>query len=315
MTTGDEDGIGLEVATKALHAIGPVKNVQFILWRSAKAPQKQLKILNHKFKLITVNTLKEIDLLPQNSKTLIEIASTLSPVSWVEETITLCLEKKLNAMVTGPLSKTTMKEQGWADLGHTELLERLSQYKPLFMAFIGKKFNVVLATGHIPFAKVSETLSASLVENAFFSTLRLKELLEPILRSKNSKPIGVLGLNPHAGENGILGSEECSLLIPLIKKLQNKGYPIEGPLVPDAAFIPEIRKKYSFFLCLYHDQGLVPFKMSHGFNEGVHLTLGLPFLRTSVDHGTAKELFGKNKAKFGSMKEAILLTVKLLNSQ
>jgi 4-hydroxythreonine-4-phosphate dehydrogenase len=123
-------------------------------------------------------------------------------------------------------------------------------------------------------------------------------------------PIGLLGLNPHAGDSGLIGQEEQTVISKAMKQLFELGIPVVGPLVPDAAFQKENWGKYSTFVACYHDQGLIPFKSIHGFDSGVHLTLGLSLKRTSVDHGTAKDIFGKNKANPGSMVSALRWAIK-----
>ncbi len=175
------------------------------------------------------------------------------------------------------------------------------------MGFLGAKFCVVLATGHEPLSAATSNFSATTLKNALHAANSLRLTLP---NSRAQRPLAVVGMNPHAGEGGLLGREE-GWMSAVIKNLEPELGEIAGPLVPDAAFMPFNWKTYSVYLCPYHDQGLIPFKMVHGFKGGVHLTLGLPFVRTSVDHGTAKELFGKNKAEFGSMKDAILTAIRL----
>ena len=173
------------------------------------------------------------------------------------------------------------------------------------MGFIGKKFNVVLATGHCPTETVETKLQSVNMAKFFELCLESRKLLKPSLRNK---PLGVLGLNPHSGDNGIIGKYEIETLQPLLRKFSKKE--VHGPLIPDVAFSPKNWNKYSFFVALYHDQGLIPFKMIHGF-QGVHITLGLPIKRCSVDHGTAKDIFGKNIANPSSMSDAIKFGIKL----
>ena len=129
-------------------------------------------------------------------------------------------------------------------------------------------------------------------------------------KSKAPRPIGVLGLNPHAGDSGLIGKEEADIITPVLEKLRGEKVPVEGPLVPDSAFTPSLRERYSLYLALYHDQGLIPFKAIHGQN-GVHITWGLPFVRTSVDHGTAFDIAGQGKADSTSMRLAIEWAIKL----
>ncbi|MEK6554999.1 MAG: 4-hydroxythreonine-4-phosphate dehydrogenase PdxA, partial [Bdellovibrionota bacterium] len=159
----------------------------------------------------------------------------------------------------------------------------------------------------IPLASVSQNLISSKVLAAATLLTQFKSDLPKLAK----KPLALVGLNPHSGEGGLIGNEEISVLNPVLKSLNEKGLKIEGPLVPDSAFLKTNWKKYSFFICPYHDQALIPFKMIHGQDMGVHMTLGLPFVRTSVDHGTAKDIFNKNKANPGSMIDAIKWAMQL----
>lgn len=304
LTTGDIDGIGPEVTYKSLLKLGPQKNVQFILFRGLNWPKKDLATLYKKFRPVTTHSVAEA-LWQDHPTGLIEVVGNDSPANWVELSANLCMQKQIHGMVTAPLSKLTIREAGLKDIGHTEILARLSGQQNLFMGFIGSKFSVVLATAHIPLAQVPQVLNANLLKSAVLAADKMRGLLPKI---EARKPIALVGLNPHAGEHGILGSQETWF------RQVITSYPagqLVGPLVPDAAFLPTQWRQYSVYVCPYHDQGLIPFKMAHGFDEGVHLTLGLPFVRTSVDHGTAKELRGKNKAQFGSMLKAIQWAVRL----
>ncbi len=306
ITTGDHDGIGLEVAVKALLEIGPQKNVQFILWRSKKSSHQNLKALNKKFQRLQVSSLQEA--LEINGTALVEIGSDLSPGHWVEETARACMKNEVQALCTGPLSKTTIKDAGFKDLGHTDILKRVSGSKKVHMGFVGDKFSVVLTTGHIAISQVSKHLSFSTLTEAILhaNSLRLQ-----MPKSQQKKPLGILGLNPHAGEDGLIGQEELFLFSELSNWAKENKILLEGPLVPDAAFFPQNWKKYSIYVALYHDQGLIPFKMIHGQDSGVHITLGIPFVRTSVDHGTAKDIFNKNKANPSSMIDALRCAIKI----
>ena len=151
--------------------------------------------------------------------------------------------------------------------------------------------------------KLTETVLKNTFENA-------QLLVDQLPAKQRKKPMALVGLNPHAGEKGLIGKFESESLKPVLTQIKKK-HSVEGPLVPDAAFFEDNWKKYSTYVCLYHDQGLIPFKMVHGQDSGVHLTLGLPFIRTSVDHGTAKNIFGKNKANPNSMIEAVDWAIKL----
>jgi 4-hydroxythreonine-4-phosphate dehydrogenase len=215
-------------------------------------------------------------------------------------------DPKTTALVTGPLSKTLIKSAGYKAIGHTEILSQVSNVKNLYMGFVGKFFNVILMTGHIPLQSVSNELKKLDWENVLLIAHRFSKGL-PLAK----KPMALVALNPHAGEKGMISAGEDDFLKAKMKILAENQ--IQGPLVPDAAFLKANWKRYSVYLCCYHDQGLIPFKAIHGQDSGVHVTLGLPFVRTSVDHGTAKEIYGQNKANPNSMKEALALAKRLLS--
>lgn len=306
ITTGDPDGIGWEVTSKALHSIGPQKGVQFFFYRHEQAT-KVRPALSKKFRHKIVSTLTQANELSFDSNVAVEIRSSLPAAIWVEEAVKACHQKQFSALVTAPLSKTSIIDSGLRDIGHTEILARISGEKNLFMGFVGAKFCVVLMTAHEPLQRAVKSFSK---DKLIHAARAAHEMLPLVSKSKRGLPMAVVGLNPHAGEQGLLGGEE-RWMADALTELKSELGAIEGPLVPDAAFLPQNWSKFSVYLCPYHDQGLIPFKLVHGFKSGVHLTLGLPFVRTSVDHGTAKELFGKNKAEAGSMKDAIMSAVRL----
>ncbi len=306
ITTGDTDGIGFEVAAKALYRMGPHSKAQYFLWRHDKAAQQYLKLIDKRWDRITVDTLE--DALKIQGPYLIDISSDLPPAAWVEKSAKACFSGRLQGLATGPLSKTAILQAGFKDIGHTDILKRVSKAQQVNMGFAGPKFNVVLATGHIGVAQVAKKLTFDVLAKSLLNAERLRRSL-PAAQGK--KPIAILGLNPHAGEQGLIGSEEGLLFPKILSFAKKNGIPVDGPLVPDAAFLPQAWRRYSLYLALYHDQGLIPFKMIHGQDSGVHISLGIPFVRTSVDHGTAKDIFGKNRANPNSMSDAIRWAVKL----
>jgi 4-hydroxythreonine-4-phosphate dehydrogenase len=312
ITTGDDDGVGLEVAVKALLNLGPQKDFVFFLNRSPDASKTFLKKIDTKFNRVILDTLDDgISFLKSQSKLpkslLLDIASSLPPPFWVEESAKLCMSKELDGISTGPMSKTLIVESGLKDLGHTDILSRIAGVRDVHMGFMGDKFNVVLATGHIPLKEVSQHLTLENLKSAISQTHSFTKALK-----LQRYPIGFVGLNPHAGEHGLIGKEENSVINEALLWAASEKIKIEGPLVPDAAFFPENWRRYSCYLTCYHDQGLIPFKMIHGQDDGCHISLGLPFVRTSVDHGTAKDIFGKNKANPNSMISAIKFCMKLV---
>lgn len=330
LTTGDSNGIGLEVAAKALAQLHGsnlallkgksffifIRSSEFLTTHEKKTTAKCLAMLKSIFQLSFIDeqileTLakgrnisaqqKSVFLrasADHSKNTLFVVSCTSPPPMWVVLAARLCLNHFFSALVTGPLSKPLIKQAGLGQIGHTEILKSVCEKRTRnkhfpFMAFLGSEFNVALATGHIPLQKVSKKLNLHLVSQLF------KELKSFARHLGDSRPIGILGLNPHAGDQGIIGQEEARWINQFCLMATGR-----MPLVPDAAFLPQQRKHFSFLLCLYHDQGLIPFKAIHG-THGAHVTLGLPLIRTSVDHGTAFDLFGKNKADSSSMELAI----------
>lgn len=314
ITTGDPSGIGFEVTAKALAAFSKEnsKPVLFFIFRNYQQEKKQgryFKLIDQNWTRVTFfsldlalifsNSLTRKDL--QNKKILIDLSLKSSAADWVFETARACSYKLLDSLVTAPLSKTLVKKSGYSQLGHTGIFRSLFPKHPMHMGFVGKDFNVLLVTDHIPLSKVATALNSKSIRAALISALILKKALA------SRKDIAVLGLNPHAGEAGLIGHNEQILF----KRLP-RGF--VGPLVPDAAFLKKNWTRFCLFVCAYHDQGLIPFKMHHGQDSGVHVTLGLPFVRTSVDHGTAFDIFNKDLANSASMLEAIYFNLKLLEN-
>ncbi len=315
ITTGDVDGIGLEIAVKALFKLGPQRGSHFLIWRGPLSFPKDLHALKRKFKLVQfaspVSALTYFLSDEMSSGHLVEIISHESPALWVEQTALWCQKKVIHGMVTGPLSKTEIFRAGLKDLGHTDILKRISKSNNIHMGFVGNNFNVVLATAHIPVSNISQSLSAAALLSGIHAAASLRPLLPAAFQKK---PIGVLGLNPHSGESGLLGKEEQQYFSKAFRAAIRAKIPVIGPLVPDVAFQEENWKKFSVFLAMYHDQGLIPFKLVHSQKSGVHISLGLSFIRTSVDHGTAKDIFGKNKAIANSMLDSVLACIRLVKS-
>jgi len=317
ITTGDADGIGAEVTARALAGIGPKSEVVFYLWRAPRCSPKLLHLIDRKFKRLTVSTWPEaLKIKIESSRQLVDISSNLPPPLWVETTARAAHFGHIDGMTTAPLSKTAIASAGLNDLGHTGILKRITKSKNLYMGFIGDHFSVVLATDHVPLEKVASELTVNQLTGAVKAAEYLREVL---VRDKHFKsavqPLALLGLNPHAGETGLIGTSETLLHSPVLEAFRESGIKIDGPLVPDAAFFKTNWKRYSVFIANYHDQGLIPFKMIHGQESGIHITLGLPFVRTSVDHGTAKDIFGTGKADPSSMRLAIEWALKLARAK
>ena len=306
ITTGDSDGIGCEITSKALCKLGAEKDIQFFIWKSpSHLPLDVSSLMDSSFTYKKVSNLQEA-LKVSSSYNIIDIESQLSPAKWVEESILAIQKNHLDSLVTAPLSKKIISISNPLDKGHTDILKRMCNKMDIFMSFVGEDFAVVLLTDHIPLSKVSQNLSVQRIEKGLFFANQLQKAF-----FKNTKPIALLGFNPHAGEYGIIGSEEQDIFLPALNKTREK-FLVEGPLVPDVPFQHKHRQNYNVFVASYHDQGLIPFKALHKSYTGVQITMGLNFVRTSVDHGTAKNIFGKNQANPESMINAIKYNIQLL---
>jgi 4-hydroxythreonine-4-phosphate dehydrogenase len=214
------------------------------------------------------------------------------------------------AIVTAPVQKSALNAAGVPFTGHTEYLAHRCGAKQVVMMLVGGGLRVALATTHLPLAAVPRALSID-------GLTAVIEVLHADLRSKfgiADPRIGVCGLNPHAGEDGYLGREEIDIIAPALERLRARGMRLEGPLPADTVFVPAQARRFDAILAMYHDQGLAPLKYA-SFGHGVNVTLGLPFIRTSVDHGTALDLAGSGRADAGSMRAAIALAIELARRQ
>ncbi len=307
ITTGDPQGIGTEVTFRALRAIGPQAMARFYVVRHKSCPTEHLDMLKPVFCRVACSEIMHApNLNPTQNQVVDIVPESPLPAMWVKAAAQHCLSRKFQALVTAPLSKRSMQGAGLSFLGHTQMLKSLSGTGDVFMLFVGKYFNSMLLTEHMPLKNVPQELSLGLIDRALGLA---KGFLAHLPRGKRTLPIGLLGLNPHAGEGGLIGDAETHWQ----EVLQNHAPYVKGPLVPDTAFKKANWSRFSLYICPYHDQALIPFKMAHGHAEGgAQISLGLPFVRTSVCHGTAEDLFLKNQACSNSMQSAIRWALKLL---
>ena len=306
LSPGDPAGIGPEICLKSLQEISNPKDFELI--GDIDFYRKLSKDLNLNLSFEeTLHTKNSI--LVKNIKLDSEVISGSPNVLNSKYTLDVLLtgslgaiNKEYAALVTGPINKKIINDYGFEFSGHTEFLADISQTKNVVMLLANSKVKVALLTTHIPLNKVSESVSTKKI----IETIKiLNENLKRLWKIKNPK-ICVLGLNPHAGEGGFMGSEEIEIIEPAINALLSEKICVEGPISADTAFIKEKTSKYDAYLAMFHDQGL-PVLKSMGFGDSVNITLGLPFTRISVDHGTAYELAGKNKADPSSFKRAMEL--------
>ncbi len=216
------------------------------------------------------------------------------------------LDGEMAALVTGPVHKSVIAKSGTPFSGHTEMLADLCQAPHVVMLLVSGDLRLAVATRHLALKDVPKALS----HEGLTQTLRVLDLGLRRSFALHSPRILVAGLNPHAGEDGHLGREEIDIIQPVIEQLRDQGMSIEGPLPADTLFAAKMRSRADAMLAMYHDQGLAPFK-ALAFGASVNVTLGLPFVRTSVDHGTALELAGTGNIELGSFQAAVELAYKL----
>jgi len=327
VTMGDPAGIGPEVILKALAdpavkkesrplVLGDwgvlqrarnrrFKSPQLICWRPG---QQLLTLLDHP----TAHVVCPLTSLRvrQSRSGIASKAAGHGVFCYIQVAARLALSRVADAIATAPISKSSLIGAGHDYPGHTELLAEISRTPECRMMLVGAKLRVVPVTGHIPFAKVARALTRE-------NILTTLELTERGLKDFFGIPrprIAVAALNPHGGEKGIFGDEENGIIEPAVRRARRQGIAAAGPFPADSLFYHAARGAYDAVVCMYHDQGLIPLKLHHFFG-GVALTLGPPFVRTSVDHGTAYDIAGTGKADESSMKEAILLAARLARRQ
>jgi 4-hydroxythreonine-4-phosphate dehydrogenase len=247
--------------------------------------------------------------LPQNLPTGAPEAAQAA-VAWLREGARRCLDGELDALVTAPVNKEAIVRSGQAFVGQTEFLSELAGAKRTAMMLLGQDdrgrwLRVALVTTHIPLKFVSDHITKEKIE----MTIELATQACRDLGLKRAR-IAICGLNPHAGEGGKMGTEEQTTIGPAVAAAKQRGLDVVGPMSADSLFYYAFRGDYEAVVAMYHDQGLVPLKMI-GFETGVNWTLGLPFVRTSPDHGTAYDIAGKGRAESSSMLAAIELAKKL----
>ncbi|MBT8042098.1 MAG: 4-hydroxythreonine-4-phosphate dehydrogenase PdxA [Pontiella sp.] len=303
ITIGDINGIGPEIALKAVGRSKWPADVEFVFVGPEAAVREQAKALK-------IPVSRKISFQPMETNAAwmpgkIRVDASRLAEESIKRAVAGCLSGELDAMVTAPICKEGFHKAGIKVPGHTEYLAELTKTKNVGMMLIGGGLRVMLVTRHIPVSEVPSALSRRNIREAIELTGQALKLFG----RKNGK-IGVCGLNPHAGDGGILGREEIELIQPAIRAARKKGWKVSDAVPADTIFYEALNGKYDAVVAMYHDQGLGPLKMI-GFEEGVNVTLGLPIIRTSPDHGTAFGIAGRNAASPKSMKHAIALAIEM----
>ncbi|MFG0803809.1 4-hydroxythreonine-4-phosphate dehydrogenase PdxA [Leclercia sp. GLN_9] len=317
ITPGEPAGIGPDLVVQLAQRSWPV---ELVICADASVLEARAKTLNLPLTLLPYQA--ENAPLPQQAGTLTLLPVPLrTPVvpgqlstengHYVVETLARacdgCLSGEFTALITGPVHKGVINDAGVAFTGHTEFFEARSHSAKVVMMLATEELRVALATTHLPIKAVSDAITPELLREVI-------AILHHDLRTKfgiADPHVLVCGLNPHAGEGGHMGTEEIDTIIPVLDEMRAQGMNLSGPLPADTLFQPKYLDHADAVLAMYHDQGL-PVLKYQGFGRGVNITLGLPFIRTSVDHGTALDLAGQGKADVGSFITALNLAIKMI---
>ncbi len=315
---GDPGGIGPEIVAKAFHAGGIGDFCVPIVIGTASVMKEVAKLLDLPGGLKIIKSLHEAEK-SRDTLNIIDMGHLLHLIkcrptaengsacaSYIKKAVELALRKEVDAIVTAPISKEALRMAGLPWPGHTEMLAEITGTTDYAMMLVGGPLRVILVTIHTPLRHVPDMITKDKV----LSTIRLAMTASRQMDLTNPR-IAVAGLNPHAGEAGLFGEEEKSGILPAVEEARKEGIPVSGPYPPDTVFHKAYKGEFDIVVCMYHDQGLIPLKMI-AFDTGVNVTVGLPIVRTSPDHGTAYDISWQGKADPSSMIEAIKLAAKLI---
>jgi 4-hydroxythreonine-4-phosphate dehydrogenase len=313
VTMGDPAGIGPEICAKALTSAEIQLTANCVVIGDRKALRQGLKVA--KIHNIEINPIKKIseakfcrgtiDVLdlknvsPRLKIGQVSKAAGKAAVEYIEKAIRLAMDGKIDGIATAPINQESIHKAGHKFQGHTEILAARTKAKNYAMMFVSDSLWIMLVTTHLPLKEVSKHLDKKKV----LRTIKLAH--ETLFKLREKKPrIGVAGLNPHAGEAGIFGDEDIKIIKPAVDEAKKMGINVKGPISPDAIFYLANIGMFDIVVAMYHDQGLIPLKLL-SFNKSVNVTVGLPIIRTSVDHGTGFDIAGKGWANPHSLIEAI----------
>ncbi|GBR76082.1 4-hydroxythreonine-4-phosphate dehydrogenase [Candidatus Termititenax persephonae] len=295
ITMGDPNGVGAEIIVKLLKNKG---------YRDCVVYGNPLALSGLKNQIID-----PFGRLTEHGRGRVTAENGRAAYQYLQAAAGDALSGAIDAVVTAPLNKQALRAAGYKQDGHTEILAELTGTKKYGMFFYAPELCVMLTTIHQSIRQVPRLLTRQKLADTIdlgLAAIRLLGLRQP--------RVAVCGLNPHAGENGIFGREETTIITPVIKNYQKRGVKIAGPFPADALFTPAQRRKYDLVIAQYHDQGLIPLKLL-AFERAVNVTVGLPIIRTSVDHGTAYDIAGQGKASTGSLAAAIRLARQMVKNR
>lgn len=315
---GDPGGIGPEIIVKAIHTGGIGNVCTPVVIGSASVMEETIRLLDLP---LTLNILKtpeeagrsldsiailEAGHLDDYSKCRPSAENGRASAECIRKAVELALEKHVDAIVTAPISKEALRMAGLPWPGHTEMLGELTNTTDYTMMLVGGPIRVILVTIHTSLRSVPATITKEKIVKTIRLAMRACRQM-----GLDTPRIAVAGLNPHAGEAGMFGDEERDEILPAIESARIEGIPVSGPYPPDTVFHKAYKGEFDIVVCMYHDQGLIPLKMI-AFDTGVNVTVGLPIVRTSPDHGTAYDIAWQGKADPSSMIEAVKLASQLV---
>ena len=319
ITMGDAAGIGPEITLKSLASEEMVGQPVIIVGCLATFRKEQALPGLSDFDLVSIKHPDEANFRPGVIHIIDEplkqpdqlVMGKIQPQAGdcayrcIQKATVLAMEGAVQAIATAPLNKAALHAGGHQYPGHTELLAELTSTEDFAMVLYTDKLRVIHVSTHIALSRFLQTMNAD----------RLRKVIQIahdfLIRIGYENPrIAVAGVNPHAGESGLFGSEEIKIINPVVREMQDTGFDVTGACPPDTVFLQAVEGAYDMVVAQYHDQGHIPLKLL-GFHDGVNITAGLPFIRTSADHGTAFDIAGKGIAKPNSMMEALRLALKL----
>jgi 4-hydroxythreonine-4-phosphate dehydrogenase len=323
ITMGDPAGIGPEIIIKTLDDSAIFETCRPLVIGNEAVLQKTAASLGTKVAVVVTPDLKQFS--PQPGQ-LVLIDPDSSPLEfkpgfptkpggravgrYIEQAAKMALRGEIDAITTAPINKENLQNGGYSFPGHTEFLASLSKTDEFAMMLAGGPLKIVFVTIHEPISKVPGLIKKEKV----LKTIRLLSKEMKNLFGIVTPRLGIASLNPHGGENGLFGEEEQKEILPAVEAAKREGIQIDDLSSPDALFYKAYHGEYDAVVVMYHDQGLIPLKMI-AFKKSVNLTLGLPFIRTSVDHGTAYDIAGKGVADPSSLKEALFLASELVHKK
>ena len=318
ISIGDVNGIGVEVVIKALQDSRIANLFTPVIYAQEKVISFYKNLLDIDFHYLQVSKIEQSNTKKTNVLNVWNEEITIKPgeensdggkyaILSLKAAVEDLKSEKIDALVTAPINKDLMKSAGFDFPGHTEYITKEAGSDESLMLLVHEDLRVGVVTGHIPVSEVASKLTKEKIDKKLMIMIESLKMDFCITKPR----IAVLGLNPHAGENGQLGSEDMEIIVPVIDWWKDKGHLVFGPFPADGFFGTKQYKNFDGILGMYHDQGLIPFK-TLAFDEGVNYTAGLPLIRTSPDHGTAYDIVGKNEASPTSFRNALYLALDIV---